>query len=230
MEREKKKALLYAFPHPNEPIGSMSLEFLSSFLADNPKFTKKIGYTIGEEALKLAISIPEDEYFTHMDIEVYRRRILIPQKDAKYFSKVWFLNSVKWWIKKFFLFKIAKFDKISVNFPFFKVERKHLKNFGSTIVQYIKLKASNDKIYGIITIPGELFEEIGKILIKEAPSSEENTLIFQNAQDWIGYLFPLEMYINEGGYEPFMCFSPLGGAYIEFGTKKLLNDVKNKIE
>lgn len=41
----KKNALLFAFPHPNEPIGSMSLEFLSHFLARNPKFTKETGYT-----------------------------------------------------------------------------------------------------------------------------------------------------------------------------------------
>jgi len=41
----KKNALLFAFPHPNEPIGSMSLEFLSQFLAKNPEFTKKTGYT-----------------------------------------------------------------------------------------------------------------------------------------------------------------------------------------
>ncbi|MHA1106689.1 MAG: M14 family zinc carboxypeptidase [Promethearchaeota archaeon] len=41
----KRNALLFAFPHPNEPIGSMSLEFLSHFLAKNPEFTKETGYT-----------------------------------------------------------------------------------------------------------------------------------------------------------------------------------------
>ncbi len=41
----KENILLIAFPHPNEPIGSMSLEFLSYFLAENPEFTKKTGYT-----------------------------------------------------------------------------------------------------------------------------------------------------------------------------------------
>jgi hypothetical protein len=40
-----QNALLFAFPHPNEPIGSMSLEFLSWFLAKNPDFTKETGYT-----------------------------------------------------------------------------------------------------------------------------------------------------------------------------------------
>ncbi|MBY8987020.1 MAG: zinc carboxypeptidase, partial [Candidatus Lokiarchaeota archaeon] len=41
----EENALLFSFPHPNEPIGSMSLEFLSQFLAKNPEFTKKTGYT-----------------------------------------------------------------------------------------------------------------------------------------------------------------------------------------
>lgn len=41
----EKNALFYAFPHPNEPIGSISLEFLSCFLAKNPEFTKETGYT-----------------------------------------------------------------------------------------------------------------------------------------------------------------------------------------
>ena len=40
-----ENALLFAFPHPNEPIGSMSLEFLSWFLAENPEFTKNTDYT-----------------------------------------------------------------------------------------------------------------------------------------------------------------------------------------
>ena len=188
--------------------------------------TKKFGDTIGEEALRLANSIPGESYFTNMDIDVYTRRFLIPQKDAKYYSKVWFSNKVKWLIKKYFLFKLAKFEEKYVNFPFFTIERKHLKNYGKTIVEFIKFRANNGKTYGIITIPGELFEEIGRNIIQEAPTLEENTLIFQNCQDWIGYLFPLKVYINEGGYEPFMCFSPLGGAYVEIGTKKLLNEIK----
>jgi len=41
----KENTLLFGFPHPNEPIGSMSLEFLSRFLAENPEFTEKTGYT-----------------------------------------------------------------------------------------------------------------------------------------------------------------------------------------
>ncbi len=40
-----RNALLFAFPHPNEPIGSMTLEFLSRYLAKNPEFTEKTGFT-----------------------------------------------------------------------------------------------------------------------------------------------------------------------------------------
>ena len=192
------------------------------------KHTKKIGYSIGEEALKVAKSIPKKDYSTLTEVDINTKRFLIPQKDAKYYSKVWFSNKAKWVLKKYFLFKIAKFDYKSVNFPFFTVERKNLKNYGKTVIHFIKFTAGNGNTFGIITIPGELFEDIGKTLISHAPTKKENTLIFQNTQDWIGYLFPLEMYIKEGGYEPFMCFSPLCGAYIENNAKKLLKEINDK--
>jgi hypothetical protein len=51
-------------------------------------------------------------------------------------------------------------------------------------------------------------------------------MIIQNAQDWIGYLFPLKTYITEGGYEPFMCFSPLCGIYIKNNIKKIFREVR----
>lgn len=41
----KQNALLFAFPHPNEPIGSLTIEFLSRFLAENPDITNELGYT-----------------------------------------------------------------------------------------------------------------------------------------------------------------------------------------
>lgn len=40
-----RNALLFAFPHPNEPIGSMTVEFLSRYLAENPEFTERTGFT-----------------------------------------------------------------------------------------------------------------------------------------------------------------------------------------
>ena len=193
------------------------------------KHAKKIGYTIGGEALKIAKSIPKEDYSTLTEVNIYTKRFLIPKKDAKYYSKVWFSNKVKWFLKKYFLFKIAKFDYKFVNFPFFTVERKNFKNYGKTVVHFINFTVSNGNTCGIITIPGELFEEIGKNLISHAPTKMENTLIFQNTQDWIGYSFPIEMYIREGGYEPFMCFSPLVGAHTENSVKEFLKDIKDKL-
>lgn len=40
-----KNALLFAFPHPNEPIGSMTVEFLSRYLAENNDLVKELGYS-----------------------------------------------------------------------------------------------------------------------------------------------------------------------------------------
>lgn len=40
-----KHALVFACPHPNEPIGAMTVEYLSRVLASQPEFTEKTGYT-----------------------------------------------------------------------------------------------------------------------------------------------------------------------------------------
>jgi hypothetical protein len=187
--------------------------------------TKKIGFTIAEESLKLANSIKEEDYIENFKLKNYSKNLTIPMKDARYFSKTWFGNSLKWAIKKYFLFKIARFDQDSVNFPFFKIIRRNLRKYCETVIQFIILKAQSGPNLGIMTIPGELFDEIGKRILISSPTSEKNTFIFQNSQDWIGYLFPLKTYIDEGGYEPFMCFSPLCGQIIEIQSKTLLKSV-----
>jgi len=40
-----RNALLFGFPHPNEPIGSMTLEYLSRRLAEDDSFREETGYT-----------------------------------------------------------------------------------------------------------------------------------------------------------------------------------------
>jgi hypothetical protein len=40
-----KQALLFAMPHPNEPIGSMTLEYLSQRLAADDELRESLGYT-----------------------------------------------------------------------------------------------------------------------------------------------------------------------------------------
>ena len=41
----QRNALLFAFPHPNEPIGSMTTEFLSHYLASHPDFLERTKIT-----------------------------------------------------------------------------------------------------------------------------------------------------------------------------------------
>ncbi|MED1791388.1 M14 family zinc carboxypeptidase [Brevibacillus nitrificans] len=41
----EKNALCFALPHPNEPIGAMTLEYLSRALAEDEDFRKESGYT-----------------------------------------------------------------------------------------------------------------------------------------------------------------------------------------
>jgi len=40
-----RNALLFAFPHPNEPIGSMTVEYLSRYFAENSEVVDDLGYT-----------------------------------------------------------------------------------------------------------------------------------------------------------------------------------------
>jgi len=45
MGKGAKNALFVAYPHPNEPMGAMTIEFISYFLAENPDFLKNSGYS-----------------------------------------------------------------------------------------------------------------------------------------------------------------------------------------
>lgn len=40
-----RNALLFGFPHPNEPIGAMTLEYLSTRLAEDEALCRELGYT-----------------------------------------------------------------------------------------------------------------------------------------------------------------------------------------
>ncbi|MFX1495298.1 MAG: neutral/alkaline non-lysosomal ceramidase N-terminal domain-containing protein [Promethearchaeota archaeon] len=191
--------------------------------------TKRIGNSIANEALKLAKSIPASDFFNDIEFQVFKREFLVPMKDYKYFTKIWFVNKLYFSIKKYFILKFGKVNIQNANFPIFLLKRRKLKLFCESLIQFIKLKALSDLRsieFGIMTIPGELFEDIGKHFIRASPT-KENTFIFQNSQDWIGYLFPIKEYIQEGGYEPVASFSPLCGYYIIKEMKNLLNTIRN---
>jgi len=196
------------------------------------KHTKEIGYFLGKQALKLAQSIPEENYFEKIEFVSIIKKFWIPMKDFKYFSKTWVKNKLLFLLKKCLLIPVMIISSKNPNFSAFHIKYEGLKAKCNTIIQYLEIKASSDlksKTLGIITAPGELFEEIGKNLLKKSPIGKENTFIFQNSNDWISYLFPIKEYIEVGGYEPFPSFSPVSGVYIEKEILKLFEEIKNKI-
>ncbi len=196
------------------------------------KHTKLIGYTIAEEALKLANNIPDSDYFERMEYVSYLKTFWVPMKDHKYFSKTWFANKIVYLLKKYLVLQVAMSHEEDPNFPGLAIKHRGSTINGYTVLQYIRIKAftgSRLKEFSILTVPGELFEDIGKSLYKKSPTGERDTFIFQNSNDWIAYLFSLKEYVAKGGYEPVASFAPLCGDYTEKEMIKLFNEIKEKI-
>jgi len=199
------------------------------------KHTKKIGYFLGDKALEIAKAIPSEDYHTDFDFTAYNQFFEIPFEDYK---KYWTSNSLKsrilHIIKKYFLFRLPIFmaSQNPPNFTSFNFRYHGHKIFTKTQIQYFILRAfsnsnNKEKSLSITAIPGELFEEIGKKILKNSLTGAENSFIFQNSNDWVGYLFPLKEYILVGGYEPAASFSPLTGAYVQNNFMKLVHKIKN---
>jgi hypothetical protein len=193
------------------------------------KNTRNLGYFLGEEALKLAESIPNDLYFDKLEINYYLKEFWVYMKDYKYFSKTWLINKLYFLLKKYLLMPIAIISGKNPNFPVFSIKTKFLNIKCKTFIQFIQIKVNSGskfKYLGIMTVPGELFERIGKNLLKESPTGNDNSFIFQDSNDWIAYLFPIIEYIKEGGYEPIPSFSPLSGYFVEKEMLKLFEEIK----
>ncbi len=176
--------------------------------------TIRIGYNIAEEALTLAKAIKKSAYFEEIDIEGQIKDFWIPFKDHKYYSNQWKSNKLVHALKKILLMPIAKIIGENANFPAFTIKRLRGHLNAATIIQYIKVKAFTDskvKKFSIITVPGELFEDLGEILLKKSPTGAADSFIIQNGNDWIAYLFSRKEYIEHGGYEPQASFSPICG-------------------
>ena len=193
------------------------------------RHTEQIGFIIAEEALKLAESIPKNEYFENLEFHSYLKKFKIPLKDFKYFAKTWFKNKLGYVLKKYFLIRVARVIYKKANFPSFTLYRDKLKLNVKTVIQFIQINLKSNlksKTLGIITVPGELFEEYGNFFLNKSPTGKENTIIFQNSNDWIAYLFPPKDYIKEGGYEPIASFSPVCGHYVSKEILQLFNFIK----
>lgn len=192
--------------------------------------SQKIGYIIADEALNFAKSIVKEEYNSDIEFQFYLKKFWIPMKDFKYYSKTWFRNKFNYALKKYLLLKVAKIILENANFPAFSIMRKKFRIHGKTVIQFIKFKFKDIKTsesFGILTVPGELFQEYGHLFLNESPTGRDNSFIFQNSNDWIAYLFPARDYIKEGGYEPLASFSPVCGYFIEKRMLELFKEIKN---
>ncbi|NVM34149.1 MAG: hypothetical protein HWN81_01050 [Candidatus Lokiarchaeota archaeon] len=192
--------------------------------------TKKIGYAIAEKALNLTKSIAKKDYFNDLEFQFYLNYFWIPVKDFNYFSKTWFRNKLIYCFKKYLLLKVARITLKESNFPAFTIKRKKLKIHAKTVIQFVKFNLKNElnsKTIGVITVPGELFEDYGNLFLKKSPTKRENSFVFQNSNDWISYLFPAKDYIEEGGYEPLASFSPVCGYFIEKKMLGLFREIEN---
>jgi hypothetical protein len=214
-------------------------------------FTQHYGYLLGRLGLKMAMELPEAAYFEEIRIRSFVKTFWVPMKDYKQHrlngKKIWvYLNNrIVHIIKRYILFPLAlrMGDAHEPNFPGFAV--KHNKKMGYwrslinlyTKIQYITIDAykkaedhepSNN--LAIVGIPGELFEDYAKKIYAKTPAGPDNTFIFQAANDWIAYLFPLRDYIQDGGYEPLASFAPICGAYVIIEYLKLLQEIKYGVQ
>jgi hypothetical protein len=193
--------------------------------------TINIGSIIAQEALKLAQSIKDEEFFELLNISTILRNFWIPFKDYKYFKPTWYQNTLSFNVKKFLIIPITKILSENANFPAFIIKRRPIRRYCYTVIQHIDLNVKSktkEKKLSVLTVPGELFEDLGKILFKKSPAGKKDTFIFQNANDWIAYLFSPKEYIELGGYEPVASFSPRCGEYTIKEMLKLFRELRTQ--
>nr|MDO8087111.1 hypothetical protein [Candidatus Sigynarchaeum springense] len=195
------------------------------------KDTKRLGYFLGERALEIARSIPDEDFFDTISFKSYVRTFWVPMRDfKKYFSKSWLGNRLVHLVKRYILFPVALLlsDANEPNFPGFAAKHRGFKWVCAyTQIQYIGIDAWGKKgrsEVAIIGVPGELFEDIAKVFYEKTPAGPANTFIFQTSNDWIAYLFPLNEYII-GGYEPFASYSSICGTWVKRKYLQLLEDI-----
>ena len=242
LTKNKIKAVYFNGPSGNlNPITTCGTNFEVLEKNRKPVFeqkgtyehTKRIGFKIGEKALKLAQSIPKEEYFENLEFKSYLRMFWIPMKDYSYISKVLLSNKLVFMLKKYVILPIAMIhdDDKEPNFPGLAIKKRGYKINLYTYLHYFKLTLSSNsqkKEMSIIGVPGEIFEEIGDYLLKISHTGSEDTFIFQNT-DSMGYIFPFEEYKSQGGYEPLASFSPNMGEAVINEFTKLLKEINDEI-
>jgi len=197
----------------------------------NYSHTTKLGNIIAQEALNIANSIDNNDYFEDMKFDSKVRDLWLPLKDYKYFKKTWFHNKLYHAIKKFLILPIMTINSANSNFKAFITKQRGIRTYCHTKIQYIELSVhskTNSNKLSLTAVPGELFEDLGKLLVKYSPTGNENSFIFQNTNDWIAYLFSFTEYSEYGGYEPVASVGPQVGEYISRNILNLFNEIREK--
>ena len=176
---------------------------------------------IGEGLADQAISLMNETTTKDIEkIQVINEKIEIPV-DFNYPNKKFkdFLST--FFIKKLLLKLEKAYNRSNISYLSF-IEKKG-KLYAKTEIQLIKI---NDDML-VIGIPAEAFSEIGEELVKKSPT--KNTVIVELANDFIGYIFPLNE-IKYGGYEvdgiPNLG-GMLPGTYIKNRILKLFEKLSN---
>ncbi|MHA1673276.1 MAG: neutral/alkaline non-lysosomal ceramidase N-terminal domain-containing protein [Promethearchaeota archaeon] len=212
------------------------------------RHTKKIGYFLGEEAYLLAKSIKDADFYDELRIRAFTKEIVVPFEDDQphiYHLGIWLKNKFIFFLRKWLLYPVilmnlfdnsSNFSNITLKIKFSSVDRFY-KIFSldiTSILQYLELnlyspdKSKIEKNICILGVPGEVFEEIEDRLKHQSPTGYENTVIFQNSNSWIGYLFSIKDYIVEGGYEPPVVTTPIAGRDVSREFLKMFKQIGMK--
>ncbi|MHA1756743.1 MAG: neutral/alkaline non-lysosomal ceramidase N-terminal domain-containing protein [Promethearchaeota archaeon] len=159
-------------------------------------------------------------------ISVLEKNIRIPIKDYDYGSdirsalrRLFFRRKIK------FFSALAKFGALKSS-VFFKLDKKGLK-MNSYVLTKLQIIEICDAL--ILTAPGEYFLELGRKIIEFGKKLFPTKKIFmiELANDSIGYLYPIEIYLKMT-YESTFSIIPLGGRYIALMLKQMLKKISKK--
>jgi hypothetical protein len=179
---------------------------------------KSIGEIIASEALHVLDNI---NCVATDEVRVLQKKMYIPIRDYKYgndFQSA--LNRLIFKIKLNLFSWLLRLGILNTNI-FFNLDKLQIKSHIQSIIQVIKI---GEIVIG--TAPGEYFLELGNEVREYAQNLYPTSIpfIIELANDSIGYLYTVDAY-REGGYESSFSITPLGGGYITFKLKRLINSI-----
>nr|MDO8108784.1 hypothetical protein [Candidatus Sigynarchaeota archaeon] len=193
------------------------------------------GWKIGEPALALAKSIPEDQYFDRVEVKIFVRSVWFPIEDYREKYGIRHRIENRFWhlSKKYFLLPLvfSITDAHEPNFPGLAVKHRGLINVQCySKLQYIRIKAIDSKTnetrtFNIIGMPGEPVRHYGRSLQRKTPEGFENSFLFEMCNDWMAYLFDFSEYTYGGG-EPMESLAPVAGKFLKQHFIQFIADIE----